>query len=217
MSDFSYEKKPLGILCDQYEVVRNANEKTIIPSDTLKYCPIHTGFTRGTCPILNIMRQEDGTMTWNHGAEIPQPDNKNSKTWNVNICTGEITQDDPLHLTPKKRNTSIESASSKSDEERDIEHNQSEEDQTKTLGPIKQECLYEEDANETCLSEEDTTETFMEAYLNDRHHEDHGYTMAEDKEQGSARGIKSILQDCLRLLDEDSTEDEETCGGGERE
>ena len=57
----------------------------------------------------------------------------------------------------------------------------------------------------------------MEAYLNDRHHEDHGYTMAEDKEQGSASGIKSILQKCLRLLDEDDTEDEETCGGGECE
>ena len=211
LSDFSYEKKPLGILCDQYEIVRNANEKTIILSDTLEYCPIHTGFTRGTCPVLNITRQKDGTMTWNHETTIPQaeadakhqPGNKHRKMWNVNISTGEIAQDDPLRLTPRDRNDSIESTSGKSDEERDIEYTQNDENQTEMLESIKQECL----------SEEDATETFMEAYLKDRHHEDHGYTMAEDKQHGGARSVKGILQDCLRLLDDDDTEDEETHNG----
>ena len=57
----------------------------------------------------------------------------------------------------------------------------------------------------------------MEAYLNDRHHEDHGYTMAEDKKQGNAESVKEILQDCLRILEGDDTDEEETHGGGEHE
>ena len=52
VSSFSYERKPLGILCDLYETVRNANEKIKVSSEKLEYCPIHTDFARGQCPII---------------------------------------------------------------------------------------------------------------------------------------------------------------------
>ena len=44
LENFSYEKKPLGILCDLYKMVRNANEKKVISSEEFGYCPIHTDF-----------------------------------------------------------------------------------------------------------------------------------------------------------------------------
>ena len=68
-----------------------------------------------------------------------------------------------------------------------------------------------------CLSKEDAMETFMEAHLNDRHHEDRGYTVAEDR-RGDAEKMKMILQDCLRILDvRDTDKEEESQDGGEHE
>ena len=74
-----------------------------------------------------------------------------------------------------------------------------------------------ESVKQECLSEKDTTETFMEAYLNDRHHEDHGHTMAEDKEQGAAGSMREILQACLRILEGDEEDEEDTHSGEEHE
>ncbi len=67
-----------------------------------------------------------------------------------------------------------------------------------------------ESMKQECLSEEDATETFLEAHFMDRHHEDHGYTMAEDKQQ---EGARNILHGCLTLLNDDDTENEETHNG----
>ena len=181
VGDFSYERKPLGILCDSYETVRNANEKIIVSSEKLGYCPIHTGFARGQCPILNITRQENGSMLWDHKTLVHrtegdcQPQDVHPKAWDVNINTGEITQDDPLRVNPREPHASVGESESGGSEEEDrvfdsIDH---------ILGITRREDILESMKHE-CLSDEDGTETFMEAYLNDRHHEEHGHTMAED-------------------------------------
>ena len=123
-------------------------------------------------------------MLWDHKALVHRPEGScqphevHPKAWDVNINTGEITQDDPLRINPREPRASVgESESGGSEEEERV---YDEIDQI--LGLTRQENILESLKHE-CLSEEDGTETFMEAYLNDRHHEDHGHTMADDKEQ----------------------------------
>ena len=157
--------------------------------------------------MLNIARHEDGTMTWDHIAMVHEMETEyeaHRKSWDVDVSTGEITQIDPSRVTLRGKHNSVESESTESDEEHITGYNSGVENQIKILESIKQECL----------SEEDATETFMEAHLNDRHHEDRGYTMAEDK-KGNAEGVKEILQDCLRILEVEDTDEEETQGGEE--
>ena len=129
-------------------------------------------------------------MLWDHKTLVHrtegecQPQDVHPKAWDVNINTGEITQDDPLRVNPHEPHASVgESETGESEEEdrifESIDH---------ILGITRQEDIFESMKHE-CLSEEDDTETFMEAYLNDRdsglarQHEDHGHTVAEDKKQ----------------------------------
>ena len=123
-------------------------------------------------------------MLWDHKALVHRPEGScqphevHPKAWDVNINTGEITQDDPLRINPREPRASVgESESGGSEEEERV---YDEIDQI--LGLTRQENILESLKHE-CLSEEDGTDNFMEAYLNDRHHEDHGHTMADDKEQ----------------------------------
>ena len=112
----------------------------------------------------------------------------------------------PSRVTPRRTHALIESESTESDEEHITGYNSGVENQNNIIESMKQECL----------SEEDATEAFMEAHLNDRHHEDRRYTVAEDK-KGNAERMKEILQDCLRILDVQDTDEEETHGGGGHE
>ena len=157
-------------------------------------------------------------MIWDHKTMVHrterecQPQNEHRRAWDVNINTGEITQDDPLRVNPRKMHASVGESESGGSDEGDrvintMDHTSNIASQMDILESIKQECL----------SKEDATETFMEAYLNDQHHEDHGYTMAEDKKQGAAESLKEILQDCLRILEGDEEDEEDTHSGEEHE
>ena len=128
------------------------------------------------------------------------------RSWDINLGTGETTHDDPPRTNPRKKHTSIESESTESDGDH-IDDDNSDGKSDSIIRSMKQECL----------SEEDATETFMEAHLNDQHHENQRYDVTEDR-RGDAEKIKMILQDCLRILDvRDTDEEEESQDGGEQD
>ena len=206
VTDFCYEKRPLGILCNQYETVRNANEKPPISSETLEYCPLHANFTRGTCPILNITN-DNGMITWEHKAMVNEKNTEptgRKRSWDVNLGTGKTTHNVHPRRSPRKKHTSIESETTESDGDPTNDHSPD-----RSSGSIIRSMKRE------CLSEEDATETFMETQFNYQRHENQEYEAAEDK-TGDAEAIKMILQDCLRILEiRDTDEEGESQDGGE--
>ena len=176
IDNFSYEKKPLGILCDLYKTVRNANEGRTFSSDEFGYCPIHTGFARGQCPIINITKRADGLMLWDHKILTPQAGAErglheaSTGAWDVDINTGTITHADPLHIT--KQEVDASGKESDSGDEDDVL------DEEDILESLKQEYL----------SEEDGTENFTEVHLHHSNperamqHADRRHTGAEESD-----------------------------------
>ena len=208
VSDFCYEKRPLGILCNQYETVRNANEKPPISSETLEYCPIHANFTRGTCPILNITN-DNGMITWEHKAMVNEKNTEptdRKRSWDVNLGTGKTTHNVHPHRSPRKKRTSIESETTESDE-----------DPTNDDSPDKSGDSIIRSMKQECSSEEDATTTFTDARFNHQQRENQKYDAAGNK-IGDAEMMKMILQDCLRILDvRDTDEERESQDGGEHD
>ena len=128
------------------------------------------------------------------------------RSWDINLGTGKTTHDDHPRTNPRKKHTSIESESTESDGDH-IDDDNSDGKSDSIIRSMKQECL----------SEEDATEAFMEAHLNDQHHENQRYDVTEDR-RGDAEKMKMILQDCLRILDvRDTDEEEESQEGGEHD
>ena len=143
-------------------------------------------------------------MLWDHKTQVHctegecQPQYAHPTTWNVNINTGEITHDDPLRVNPRKPHASVGGSESGGSEEEGCAFNSIDH----ISGITGQETILDSMKHE-CLSEEDATDYFMEAYLNDQHHEDHGHTMAEDKEQAPGNPTHGVakIETLIKYLD----------------